>query len=74
MQYDKVYSLSRRFSAILIGVVTILLILFAASAILINLSESEKALQNRLSNTFSLARIASLGLALPPRCGISIMM
>ena len=54
----KFYSLSRRFSAILIGVVTILLLLFAATAIVINLSESEKDLQNRLANTFSLARIS----------------
>jgi signal transduction histidine kinase len=57
-QDGKFYSLSRRFSAILIGVVTILLLLFAASAIVINLSESEKDLQKRLTNTFSLARIS----------------
>jgi signal transduction histidine kinase len=57
-QDGKFYSLSRRFSTILISVVTILLLLFAASAIIINLSESEKELQNRLANTFSLARIS----------------
>ncbi len=54
----KFYSLSRRFSTILIGVVTVLLLLFAATAIVINLSESEKALQKRLANTFNLARIS----------------
>lgn len=42
----------------LIGVVTILLVIFAAAAIVINLSESEKDLKNRLTNTFSLARIS----------------
>ncbi len=57
-QHDKFYSLGRRFSAILIGVVTILLVLFAAAAIVINLSESEKDLQKRLASTFSLARIS----------------
>jgi signal transduction histidine kinase len=53
----KFYSLSRRFSTILISVVTILLLLFAASAIVITLRESEKELQERLAHTFSLARI-----------------
>lgn len=54
----KLYSLSRRFSAILIGVVTILLFVFAATAIVINLAESEKDLHKRLANTFNLARIS----------------
>lgn len=57
-QNRKFYSLSRRFSSILIGVVTIVLFVFAASAIVINLSETERALEKRLANTFSLARIS----------------
>ena len=57
-QDGKFYSIGRRFSTMLISVVTVLLLLFAASAIMINLSESEKELQNRLASTFSLARIS----------------
>jgi hypothetical protein len=57
-QDGKFYSIGRRFSTMLISVVTVLLLLFAASAIMVNLSESEKELQNRLASTFSLARIS----------------
>ncbi len=58
IQDGKFYSLSRRFSAVLIGVVTVLLLVFAATAIVLNLSEAEKDLQKRLANTFGLARIS----------------
>lgn len=57
-QNGKFYSLSRHFSTILIGVITILLALFATTAIVINLSESEKDLHKRLASTVSLARIS----------------
>lgn len=49
-------SISRRFSFALIGVVTVLLIGFAATAILVNLTALDRKLENRLENTIRLAQ------------------
>ncbi len=51
----KVQSISRRFSYAFIGVVTLLLFGFAAGAIFINISETEKELERRLEYSLNLA-------------------
>jgi signal transduction histidine kinase/CheY-like chemotaxis protein len=54
-QTPKIQSISRRFSYALIGVVTLLLFSFAAVAIFINITETEKELERRLDYSLNLA-------------------
>ncbi|UCF00917.1 MAG: GAF domain-containing protein [Deltaproteobacteria bacterium] len=54
----KVSSISRRFSYALIGVVTLMLVSFAAFAIFFNVSKMEGELQQRLNNSLELAQIS----------------
>jgi signal transduction histidine kinase len=54
----KVNSISRRFSYALIGVVTLLLIAFAAVGILFNITIMESELETRLDNAIKLAQIS----------------
>ncbi len=54
-QTPKVQSISRRFSYAFIGVVTLLLFGFAAVAIFINITETEKELERRLDYSLNLA-------------------
>lgn len=54
----KVSSISRRFSYALIGVVTLMLVGFAAFAIFFNVSKMEGELEQRLNNSLELARIS----------------
>ncbi|MFQ5804605.1 MAG: HAMP domain-containing protein, partial [Candidatus Methylomirabilales bacterium] len=54
----KVYSISRRFSYALVGVVTLLLVAFASVAIFINITRLNTELENRLDNALHLARIS----------------
>jgi len=61
-QPSKNYSISKRFTYALIGVVTLLLIGFAAAAIFINVRRIDADLENQLNNT---AKIAQVGLAVP---------
>ena len=55
-QTPKVQSISRRFSYAFIGVVTLLLFGFAAVAIFINITETEKELERRLDYSLNLSR------------------
>ncbi|MGB6279927.1 MAG: ATP-binding protein [Syntrophobacteria bacterium] len=55
---QKVSSISRRFSYALIGVVTLMLVGFAAFAIFFNISEMEGELEERLNNSLELAQIS----------------
>ena len=55
-QTPKVQSISRRFSYAFIGVVTLLLFGFAAVAIFINISETEKELERRAVYSLNLAQ------------------
>ncbi|MEJ2234489.1 MAG: ATP-binding protein [Syntrophobacterales bacterium] len=52
----KISSISRRFSYALIGVVTLMLVGFAAFAIFFNVSKIEGELEERLNNSLELAR------------------
>jgi signal transduction histidine kinase/HAMP domain-containing protein len=52
----KISSISRRFSYALIGVVTLMLVSFAAFAIFFNVSKMEGELAERLNNSLELAR------------------
>lgn len=61
-QPSKNYSISKRFTYALIGVVTLLLIGFATAAIFINVRRIDADLENQLNNT---AKIAQVGLAVP---------
>jgi signal transduction histidine kinase len=54
----KVSSISRRFSYALIGVVTLMLVGFAAFAIFFNVSKMEGELEERLNNSLELAQIS----------------
>ncbi len=54
----KVSSISRRFSYALIGVVTLMLVGFAAFAIFFNISKMEGELEERLNNSLELAQIS----------------
>ena len=54
----KVSSISRRFSYALIGVVTLMLVGFAAFAIFFNISKMEGELAERLNNSLELAQIS----------------
>ncbi len=54
----KVRSISRRFSYALIGVVTLMLVAFAAFAIFFNVSKTEGELEERLNNSLKLAEIS----------------
>ena len=54
----RVSSISRRFSYALIGVVTLLLIAFAAVGILFNIAIIERELESRLNNAMKLAQIS----------------
>ena len=54
-QTPKVQSISRRFSYAFIGVVTLLLFGFAAVAIFINITETEKELERRLDYSLNLS-------------------
>jgi len=51
-------SISRRFSYTFIGVVTLLLVAFAAVGILLNMNIMEKDLETRLKNAVKLAQIS----------------
>ena len=51
-------SISRRFSYALIGVVTLMLVGFAAFAIFFNVSKMEGELEERLNNSLELAQIS----------------
>ncbi|MGB7031639.1 MAG: ATP-binding protein [Syntrophobacteria bacterium] len=55
---QKVSSISRRFSYALIGVVTLMLVGFAAFAIFFNISKMEGELEERLNNSLELAQIS----------------
>jgi len=55
---QKVSSISRRFSYALIGVVTLMLVGFAAFAIFFNVSKMEGELEERLNNSLELAQIS----------------
>ena len=55
---QKVSSISRRFSYALIGVVTLMLVGFAAFAIFFNISKMEGELAERLNNSLELAQIS----------------
>jgi len=54
----RVSSISRRFSYALIGVVTLMLVGFAAFAIFFNVSKMEGELEQRLNNSLELAQIS----------------
>ncbi len=54
----KVSSISRRFSYALIGVVTLMLVGFAAFAVFFNVSKMEGELEERLNNSLELAQIS----------------
>jgi hypothetical protein len=54
----RVSSISRRFSYALIGVVTLLLIAFAAGGILFNIAIIESEIESRLDNAMKLAQIS----------------
>ncbi|MGW8222784.1 MAG: ATP-binding protein [Syntrophobacteria bacterium] len=54
----KVSSISRRFSYALIGVVTLMLVGFAAFAVFFNVSKMEGELEQRLNNSLELAQIS----------------
>jgi signal transduction histidine kinase/CheY-like chemotaxis protein/HAMP domain-containing protein len=54
----RVSSISRRFSYALIGVVTLLLIAFAAVGILFNIAIMESEIESRLNNAMKLAQIS----------------
>jgi len=55
---QKVNSISRRFSYALIGIVTLLLIAFAAVGILFEITTIQSELENRLDNAMKLAQIS----------------
>ena len=61
-QSSKTTSVSKRFTYALIGVVTLLLVAFAAVAILINVRKIDADLQDRLDNA---AKLAQVTVALP---------
>jgi signal transduction histidine kinase/CheY-like chemotaxis protein len=61
-QSRNTYSISKRFTYALIGVVTLLLFAFAAGAIFINIRRIDAGLQNRLDN---IAKLAQVSLAVP---------
>jgi signal transduction histidine kinase/HAMP domain-containing protein len=52
----KVSSISRRFSYALIGIITLLLIVFAAAVILFNISRMERWMEQRLDNAIMFAQ------------------
>jgi signal transduction histidine kinase len=54
----KVSSISRRFSYALVGVVTLMLVGFAAFAVFFNVSKMEGELEERLNNSLELAQIS----------------
>jgi signal transduction histidine kinase len=58
MSTPKFRSISRRFSYALIGVVTLMLVSFAAFAIFFNVSKTEGELEERLNNSLKLAEIS----------------
>ena len=66
-QRSKSRSIGKRFTYALIGVVTLLLVGFAAVAILINVRKIDADLQDRLDNA---AKLAQVTVASP--CGISM--
>jgi signal transduction histidine kinase/DNA-binding response OmpR family regulator len=57
-QTSKAHSISKRFTYALIGVVTLLLIGFAAVAILINIRKIDADLRDRLDNAVKLAQVS----------------
>ena len=54
--YPKVYSISHRFSYALIGVITLILIVFAAVVIFVDINKLENELETRLHNAIEFAQ------------------
>jgi signal transduction histidine kinase/CheY-like chemotaxis protein/HAMP domain-containing protein len=58
LRSPKAQSISRRFSYAFIGVVTVMLLAFAAIAVFVNIARIDTELKNRLDNALKLAQIA----------------